>query len=84
MKLLDLNFILGSTLWYHFFGDFLEVKKIEKKGLGGATIRFELRTTHREGPVGKGRVGVNPYPGTGWIGVKSSGSTRSEAKGLGD
>ena len=46
------------------------------------TIHFKLRTTDRAGAVGKGRVGVNPYPGTG-IGVCSWGSTRSEAKGLG-
>ena len=44
-------------------------------------VDFELRTTHRERAVGKGRVGVNPYRLL--IGVWSWGSTRSEAKGLG-
>ena len=53
--------------------------KVDPKG---GTIHFTLRTIHRAGAVGKGRVGVNPYPGTG-IGVCSWGSTRSEAKGLG-
>ena len=75
------------ALFSSFFGCFFEVKKHERKNAprkakiwpksvpGG----FDLATTPRHQATGKGREGVNPFPGTG-IGGLIVTSTRPEAQ----